>query len=154
MTPHALFLVLLSGCIAALVMGALVQWSSRGKATDTDGVQALGNFGLLGLGHGKLAGWIVHVVAGMIFAVPYALVMQWLGLTQLWHFVLAGVATGALHGYVVGFWIIILLGEHHRFRRVRDEGPVLAVIYMFSHVVYGGVVGLMFGVFGAVTSGS
>ena len=150
MTPNALFLVLLSGAIGACVMGALVQWSSRGKATDTDGVQALGNFGLLGLGHGKLTGWIVHIVAGMVFAVPYAIVMQWLGLTQIHHMLLAGVATGALHGYVVGFWIIILLGEHHRFRRVREEGPVLAVIYMISHVVFGGVVGLMLGVTGAV----
>jgi hypothetical protein len=110
----------------------------------------------------RVAGFSLHLVNGVIFALAYALLFEAIGRSDWW----IGAAAGALHGVLVLVLLLPVLQDvHPRMARV-DQGPdptpmlqppgFLALNYgtrtplitSVAHVLYGGLVGLFYEPFG------
>ncbi len=106
----------------------------------------------------RVAGFALHLMNGVIFALAYALLFEAIGRSDWW----IGAAAGALHGGLVLVLLLPVLQDvHPRMARV-DQGPdptpmlqppgFLALNYgtrtplitFVAHVVYGGFVGLFY----------
>jgi uncharacterized membrane protein YeaQ/YmgE (transglycosylase-associated protein family) len=106
----------------------------------------------------RVAGFAMHLVNGVIFALAYMLLFEAIGRSDWW----LGALAGAIHGALVLVLLLPVLQEvHPRMARV-DQGPdptpmlqppgFLALNYgrrtptitLVAHVVYGAIVGVFY----------
>jgi hypothetical protein len=95
----------------------------------------------------RQVGLIMHFSAGICFAVLYAVLFHFLKVHGLPAFFGHGVITGFVHGFVMSFFLVYAVAEHHPLPEFREVGFGVALTHVVGHVVYGGLVGLVLGVF-------
>ncbi|HVU25208.1 MAG TPA: hypothetical protein VHE13_13860 [Opitutus sp.] len=89
-------------------------------------------------------GMLAHALFAILFAMVYAVVLWWLGATELSSALLLGLALGFAHGLVVSL-ALVWVAEGHPFEEYNGTSLAVGVAHLAAHVVYGGVVGFVLG---------
>lgn len=102
----------------------------------------------------RVAGFAIHLLNGLIFALGYALLFELLGRSDWW----VGAAAGAMHGVLALVILLPMLQDVHPRMAAEDQGPdptpmlqppgFLALNYgkrtplvtVVAHIVYGAIV--------------
>ena len=84
-------------------------------------------------------GWglAIHLVSGMLFAIPYTVVLCGLGPMSLAMSVGLGGLMGLVHGLVMSLVLLGLVTERHPMKRFQNAGFEVAVAHIVGHVAYG-----------------
>ncbi len=90
-------------------------------------------------------GTIVHLCAGVGFAMLYAWALRHLGWNHLPMAFTAGIGFGAVHGIMVSLMLVWIVAEHHPLEEFNDAGLAIGVNHFVGHVAFGAVVGLVIG---------
>jgi hypothetical protein len=103
--------------------------------------------GLFGLEGSLLAGWIGHLMIGVLFGLAFAIVMDDPSLVQVsdvvWKSVVAGVVFGLVLA-VVGMGVIMPMWSRAVGLSLSLEIPYVTVPLLAGHVVFGAVLGAVF----------
>jgi hypothetical protein len=91
-------------------------------------------------------GAIVHVIAAILFAMLYLLVMAKFGFTHLPAALVAGICFGLFHGMIVTLTLVWIVSEQHPLEEFQDAGLAVGVSHIAGHAAYGAVVGLVIGI--------
>ncbi len=139
----------LAGLVATATMsGALYAIHWRGFA-EADMIRAVGSLLTRGEANAMPAGIVTHLVSGVVFALVYVAVWSSLPVETFAQYVLLGGVTGFAHGLVVSFLLVVLVAEHHPLPRFQQAGMGVAVAHLAAHVIYGLMVGIVAGSYGA-----
>lgn len=145
--------VSVAGVIVAGIAGALAFSIFTGMARSM-GMTKMSIEKMLGamFGEGSTAtfmGWMMHLVSGIVFAVIYVLIFNFLGTTNGW---LYGAIIGLFHGLGVGAVLMPMMGAMHpAIKAGKLEAPGFFGINTGSMTPMGIVVGHI--IFGAVLGG-
>ena len=133
---------LLAGALATAAM-SLTMWAiHRSGASKADMIRALGSLLTKKTENALFPGIVTHFLSGLMFAFPYAILVNALSLNAWWALGLAGMVLGLFHGFIVGFLLVAFVAESHPLEAYRDVGVSVAVAHVMGHVVYGAIVGL------------
>ena len=94
------------------------------------------------------AGWIMHFMMGVVFAIGYVVAFSVLGTTSGW---LYGAVFGLLHGLMVGGVVLPMMGTIHPAVVAgkieapgffaKNAGPMTPMGVIVGHVLFGTVIG-------------
>lgn len=138
---YQFFGTFLAGAIAALLMaGLFAAW--RGLThINFDMLRSIGS--LFSRRYAFRAGMFIHLILGGLFAFAYVAMWSYLGFPRDFWSLLFGAALGLAHGFIVSFWLVIFVAEHHPLKKFRgDKGFSVALTDIAGHVVYGVVLAL------------
>ena len=146
------------GFVATVVLTTLMSGSQAIRFTRVNIPFMLGTIFTPDRDVAKLIGFIVHLINGWVFALVYAVVFQYLGLTTWWF----GAIMGLVHGlFVLVAAMPVLPGLHPRMAS-EQRGPTptrqleppgfFALNYgrrtplsiLIAHVVYGALLGALY----------
>jgi len=137
------FNTVLAGLVATLGM-SLVMYSIHAMGiANADMVRALGSLLTREKKKSMSAGFITHLVSGIMFAFPYAIVLSAFPQSHMVAPLALGALLGLFHGFVFSFVMIALVAENHPLEEYRKVGFSVAVAHIAGHVVYGVLVGLL-----------
>jgi len=143
MFSFSLTLTLLAGILAAAAMAVLlysVRWLGMSAG---DMIRAIGSYMTRSSRNAFAYGLVVYLLGGAGFAVIYVAIWSYFGFTDRNSLLLTGAAFGLVHGFLVSFWLVVLVAEHHSISRYRRVGFLVAISNMIGHVVYGAVLALL-----------
>ncbi|HVO73245.1 MAG TPA: hypothetical protein VMT35_04425, partial [Ignavibacteriaceae bacterium] len=86
--------------------------------------------------------------SGIFFAFLYSLAITAFNVHNVPLTAASGVLIGFIHGGVVGFMLVTAVAEHHPLPQFQKAGFSVGVAHWIAHVVYGFLVGLIFGLMG------
>ena len=89
-------------------------------------------------------GLIIQFVSGIFFAFIYMTALNMLQLQEISSLVIAGGVIGFAHGFAFSF-VMVILAEHHPVEKFQNAGFQVAIVHFLAHIVYGILVGLVFG---------
>jgi hypothetical protein len=148
-----LVMALVAGIIGTSGMTLFMQMVTRSGLANADMVRAVGSIFTRSLESAFSVGLILHFLIGIIFAVFYFLVFSLVGLSGFPGSLLAGFVLGFIHGFVVSFLLVVTVAEHHPMREFRKAGISVALVHLLGHVIYGILVGIVFGFSGIDLAG-
>jgi uncharacterized membrane protein YagU involved in acid resistance len=144
--------VLLPGLLAGLVgtggMTAAMYLIDRWGLANAKMVVAIGSIVTRSRTNAVRAGLVMHLGAGLCFALVYAVLFLQLGVRGIGPAAGFGVVVGFVHGFAMSFILVIAVAEHHPLPEFREAGFSVAVAHVVGHVVYGALVGLVLGMSG------
>lgn len=125
----------------SLVMGAV---HATGYA-NADMIRALGS--LVTRRSEGAFGWglAIHLVSGMLFAIPYTMVLGGMPEKSLLMSAGLGGLMGLAHGLVMSLVLLGVVTERHPLERFRGAGFEVATAHIVGHVAYGIGVGVVAG---------
>lgn len=146
---------LVFGFVATLVLTATIVGAQLAGLSRMDLPTMLGTMFATGIDRARAIGFLMHLVAGQLFALGYAASFALLGRATWW----LGAAFGSIHGLLALTLVMPLLpGVHPRMASER-EGPELKraleppgmlglnygsrtpLVALLAHVVYGTILG-------------
>lgn len=134
-----------AGFVATAGM-TLVLWTiNRSGWTNADMVRALGSLVTRSYEKASGVGVLVHFAGGVVFAAVYLHILSVLGLSSLPGEIFVGGFLGFGQGFIVG-WAIIRFAFRHPVEQFQRADYQVAIAHCLGHVVYGMLVGAMFGV--------
>ncbi|TGJ99171.1 hypothetical protein EHO59_14935 [Leptospira semungkisensis] len=140
-------LVLLAGFIGTVCM-SVSMWSIHyAGSVNADMIRAIGSFFTKDMNKALVPGIITHIIFGIMFAFPYAFIIN-LAPHVLIAYIVTGGALGFFHGYLVGFVLVSLVAQKHPLEQFREAGISVAAAHVFGHLVYGVGVGVVLGLAG------
>lgn len=133
-----------AGFVATAGM-TLVLWSiNRSGWANADMVRALGSLVTRSYDSALAAGLVLHFAGGVVFAAVYLHILSVLELASLPGEIFVGGFLGFGQGFIVG-WSIIRFAFRHPVERFQKADYQVAIAHGLGHVVYGMLVGAMFG---------
>ena len=138
------FTVIEAGLIATTGMTLLLWLIDKTGKVNANMVRALGSAITRSLETSLWPGIIIQLISGIVFAYLYILALNVLQLQEVVSLVIAGGVIGFAHGFAFSF-IMVILAEHHPVERFQSAGFQVAIIHFFAHIIYGVLVGLVFG---------
>lgn len=132
-----------AGLIATLGMSVVMYAIHATGLANADMVRALGSLITKSKQKAMGAGFITHIISGIMFAFPYALIISAFPQTGIIGPLALGALLGLFHGFVFSFMMIALVAENHPLEEYRDAGVSVAVAHILGHIAYGMLVGLM-----------
>ena len=123
----------------SLVMGAI---HASGYA-NADMIRALGSLvtrrseGSFPMGLG------IHLVSGMLFAIPYTAVLGGFPAMSLLMSSALGGVMGLVHGLVMSLALLSVVARRHPMERFREAGFEVAIAHVVGHAAYGVAVGAL-----------
>lgn len=139
---------LTAGLLGTCAMTLFMTGVTRSGLTNADMVRAVGSILTRSLDNALLVGSITHTTLGVVWAMIYIIAFNFLGVEGPWLLTLAGFGFGFGHGFVLSFFLVATVAEHHPMPEFRDAGVSVAVTHLLGHMVYGLVVGLIVGLSG------
>jgi hypothetical protein len=139
--------IILAGLLATGALTAFVLTFRKLGVLHMNPVEAVGSVVAGERSSAYSAGIVLHCSFGVLFAFIYAALLQLAGPADMTSLAVRAAGIGLLHGFVVGFLLVIFVGEHNPWIDFRQDGMGLAPIYLGAHIVYGLTLGIMFGVF-------
>jgi uncharacterized membrane protein YagU involved in acid resistance len=133
----------IAGLIATLGMSVVMYGIHATGMANADMVRALGSLLTKDTRRALGAGFITHVVSGIMFAFPYAIIISAFPGTATVAPILLGALLGLFHGFVFSFIMIAMVAESHPLPEYRKAGVSVAVAHIAGHIAYGTLVGLM-----------
>lgn len=141
---------LLTSVIAGVFGGSamlLLMWvMTRGGLAKGNMVVALGGMVTRSRDSALRVGLILHTLSAIGFAMVYAMLMLWLGMTGMPTALVIGVGAGFFHGLIVSLMLVWVVAEGHPFEEYNEAGLAVGLSHLLGHVIYGTVVGLVIGV--------
>ncbi len=139
--------VIIAGFVASIVFSIFIGMARAMGMTSMSIEKTLG--AMFGEGTGAtLAGWAMHFVSGIIFAVIYVSIFNSVGTTNGW---LGGAVIGLVHGLLVGSIVMPIMGIAHPAIRTgnimapgffaKNAGTMTPVGLIVGHVIFGAVLG-------------
>ena len=143
--------LLLRGVVAGVVgtggMTGIMYLIDRAGLANAKMEVAIGSLLTKSLTNARQVGLIMHFSAGVGFAILYVILFNFLKVHGLLPFFGYGIITGFVHGFVMSFFLVYAVAEHHPLPEFREVGFGVAVAHVVGHVIYGALVGLTLGVF-------
>ena len=117
----------------SLAMGAI---HATGYA-NADMIRALGS--LVTRKYEGSFGWglVIHLLSGMLFAIPYAAVLGGFAEKSLLMSAGLGGLLGLVHGLVMSLILLGVVTERHPMNRFKSAGFEVAIAHIVGHVAYG-----------------
>lgn len=141
---------LLTSVIAGVLGGGamlLAMWlMTRGGLAKGNMVVALGGMVTRSRDSALRVGLILHTLSAIGFAMVYAMLMLWLGMTGMPTALVIGAGAGFFHGLIVSLMLVWVVAEGHPFEEYNEAGLAVGLSHLLGHLVYGTVVGLVIGV--------
>ncbi len=132
-------LTVLIGSGAAFFMAIVCILLTKISSVNFDPLRALGS--LISDKSPIIAGFSVHLVMGGVFALLYVFMWWLIGIpVNQWSWGV-GAAMGLIHGFIVSFWFIIFVAEHHPLKKYRSQGFLIALSDIAGHVFFGVIIG-------------
>lgn len=136
---------IVAGLIATGGMTAFLWAIDRTGWTNADMVRAVGSLITKSYHNALGVGLIIHFVNGMIIAAAYLHVLSILNASTLGFAIFIGGFLGFGQGFIVGYGII-RLAHRHPVEPFQQADYKVAIAHIIGHVVYGLLVGAIFGV--------
>ena len=136
---------IVAGFIATGGMTAFLWSINRTGWTNADMVRAVGSLVTKSYDNALRVGLIIHFVNGIIIAAAYLHLLSLLYLTNLGFAIFGGGVIGLFQGFVVG-WGIIRFAHRHPVEQFKEADYQVAIAHVIGHVVYGLLIGAMFGI--------
>jgi hypothetical protein len=128
--------------VGTLLMTAAMWFVHRAGWANADMTRALGSL-VTRRYEGSLGpGVLIHLAAGIVFAIPYLLIIRSAGFHPWSAQAAVGGAIGTLHGAAVAFVLVALVSERHPVEQFRKAGWEVATAHVVGHIAYGVGVGL------------
>lgn len=135
--------VLVAGITGTALMTASMHFIHKSGWANADMTRALGSLITRRYEHSFLPGLGMHLGAGILFAIPYLVVIRSAGFVPLSANLAVGAALGALHGAAMAFVLMASVAERHPVERFRTAGPDVGAAHLAGHIAYGLGVGLI-----------
>lgn len=135
----------ISGFIATAGMTAFLYAVNRTAWTNADMVRAVGSLFTRSYENALGIGLVVHFVNGMIIAALYLHILSLLAQSNFAFEVFIGGCIGFAQGFVVS-WAIVRFAYRHPVPAFQKADFKVAVAHHAGHVVYGLLIGAMFGI--------
>ena len=84
-----------------------------------------------------LPGLFIHFAFGIVFALPYVIVLSGLALPTIWAAIGVGALLGFVHGFVMSFILIAAVAEKHPLEQFQEAGFEVAAAHILGHIGYG-----------------
>lgn len=133
-----------SGVIATVGMTLLLWIFDKTGKVNANMVRAVGSAATRSIETSLWPGLIIQFVSGIIFAFFYITALKMLQLQGISSLVIAGGVLGFGHGFAFSF-IMVILAEHHPVEKFQNAGFQVAIVHFLAHIVYGMIVGLVYG---------
>lgn len=140
--------VIISGIIATAIMSFFMELLTKSDIADADMVRAVGSIITKTYEESFKTGLIIQFGFGIFFSFIYFLIFGYFVPASPAIAIMSGFAMGFFHGMVVSLGIIVMVAEHHPLERFREAGFGVAVGHVAGHIVYGLVLGAIYGVTG------
>ncbi len=141
-----LLTALAAGILGGVAMEGVLWLIGAGGWAKANMIVALGGLLTRRRENAGRAGLVVHIVAAVVFAILYTLLMLRLGYTGMPYAMFLGGAVGFFHGLIVSLGLVWVVAERHPLEEFNDAGLAIGLSHLVGHVVYGGVVGFVVGV--------
>ena len=141
---------IISGVFGALVMNFFLRWVSASFKEPVNMVKVLGSYVSGSNEHSVRTGTLIHISLGAAFGVAYAFALSLLHADRFPVALFTGFGFGFAHGLIVSYGLMFLMGENHPISRYRKSTFSIGVLYLIAHVIYGGSVGLLIGLFHSI----
>lgn len=119
---------------------------TRGGLAKGNMIVALGGMVTRSRDNAFRVGLVLHVISAIGFAMVYAMMMLWLGATEMPAALIVGLGAGLFHGLIVSLMLVWVVAEGHPFDEYNEAGLAVGLSHLIGHVVYGAIVGLVVGV--------
>ena len=127
-----------------------VLWAiNKSSWTNADMVRAVGSFFTRSYHNALQVGLFIHFIAGMVIAGVYLHVLSILNPAGILSLIFIGGFIGFGHGFVVSYGIV-KFAHLHPLEEFRKADYQVAIAHIIGHVVYGLMMGLIFGIFRAM----
>ena len=132
-----------AGIVGTSFMSVVMTVVHRTGWANADMIRALGS--LITRSRDNALGWglAIHFVSGMLFAIPYAIVLSAFGGKGAIITLGLGVLMGLAHGIVMSLLLLAAVSEKHPLEQFQKAGFEVAVAHILGHVAYGFGVALM-----------
>lgn len=136
---------LVAGAAGALLMNLFLRWISATFAEPVNMIEVLGSFFTGSRRNAIQLGTLIHVLSGALFGTIYSWILTLLGAAVLPVPVFTGMGLGFFHGLVVSYILMVYVSQRHPVEAFRKSSLMVGVLYLISHTLYGGFVGLAAG---------
>ena len=113
------------------------------ELTNADMVKAIGSVVTRSLKFAWPVGMVLHLTAGIAFALLYVGLFTFTNPEGLADLVGTGAVFGAAHGFVVALLLITVVAKRHPLEEFRKAGPFVGAAHFFGHVLYAVLVALV-----------
>lgn len=134
---------IVAGLVATLGMSTVMYGIHATGITNADMVRAIGSLLTKNKRKAMSAGFVTHIISGIMFAFPYAIIISAFPESDVLAPVSLGALLGLFHGFVFSFVMIAMVAENHPLEEYKKAGVSVAIAHIAGHVVYGIIVGLM-----------
>jgi len=114
--------------------------------TNADMVRAIGSFITRSYENSLHIGLIIHFFSGIIMSTAYLHIISVMEVPNILSLIFVGGSLGFGQGFIVG-WAIIRFSEYHPIEEFQKADYQVAIAHIIGHIVYGGLIGAVFGVF-------
>jgi hypothetical protein len=140
-----LLTALLAGILGAAAMEFAMWLTTRVGPARGSMIVALGSLITGSRKNAFLVGALVHLIAGVGFALLYIWGMEAFGFTHLPAVVAVGIGFGLLHGMMVSLMLVWVVSDHHPLEEFKGADLAIGLSHFMGHIAYGAAVGLVVG---------
>ncbi len=144
---HFLVTTLVAGLLGAAAMEAVMWGIGRAGWAKADMIVAIGSLFTKMRTNAFRVGVVLHAVSAVVFSIAYTLLMLELGLTTLPGSMALGLGVGVVHGMIVSLMLVWVVSEQHPLEEFREADLAIGLSHLAGHVVFGGVIGMVVGLF-------
>jgi uncharacterized membrane protein YagU involved in acid resistance len=140
----------IAGFCGVLVMTVVLRRARFLRLPETQMVRAIGALITKDEDRALWPGFFVHLMAGIVFAYIYALMLTTAPSHAdtsmgLFLYVVACTLMGLVHGLVVTLFLVIAVSQYHPLEAFRRLKPADMAAHVIGHIAYGATVGFALG---------
>jgi uncharacterized membrane protein YagU involved in acid resistance len=132
-----------AGFVGAISMSAVMGAIHATGYANADMIRALGSLVTRKVEGSFGMGLAIHLLSGMLFAIPYTLVLGGMPTKSLLMSAGLGAMIGLAHGLLMSLVLLGMVTERHPVPRFRVAGFEVAIAHIAGHVAYGIGVGVV-----------
>ncbi len=126
-----------AGLVGTALMSAVMASIHRSGWANADMIRAIGSFATRSYENALAPGLLIHLLAGVVFAFPYAAVLSGLAHGGPLLTLGLGALLGFAHGLVMSFILLSVVSERHPLPQFRGASVEVAVAHVAGHLAYG-----------------
>jgi hypothetical protein len=135
------------GLLATSAMTSFLWLITGLTRTNVDMIKALGALYTNTLENSLMPGIFMQFTGGILMTYVYGIFMSLLDYNTAYSYAFIGLGIGLVHGIATTLVLKILLAEHHPSEEYRTISKSGASTHVFAHLLYGLVIGAMYGSF-------
>ncbi len=140
-------LAIVAGVTGTVAMSLMMWFIHQRGWANADMIRAVGSMVTRRYENALVPGLFLHLLAGILFAVVYLIIMRATGISNWFVLMQIGLAMGTMHGAAMVF-ILMAMAEKHPVEQFRVAGPSVGWAHVVGHMAYGTGVGLAVGLLG------